>query len=741
MLPKLKQWFSALAGKSATPGASAWLRGQDMTGPQERLAEPFRKSAWVRSAIKHISGPISSVPVEFFAPGGSVMRRGRRRAGGSEEVQLPAMQQWLRSPMKGYSLPDFVDLTVTWLKLAGEFFWVVPPQGSGFYAENKTWQVIMVRPDRMRHVVDNGVLMGWEYTDGAGKRYALLPEEVIHRKNANPYDEWRGLGDYEAAALATEADYLAGRFAKNLMANNGDTGPYVVVKSGVVSPEQREQMYADLRSKRAAQLRGEFKPVVLGGDISVEDPQIRSVDPAYLQGRIENRHEVYAAFGVPPSLADVKAAYSIGSASDQFQLIFNTCIPVGNKICSAVDQVAERMTGQLVESALCWEEHPTMQEVRKERLASVDALWSKGVPMSVIDEYLNLGLPDYEGKETPYLPFSVAPVGGGLSEDLTQNPELAENPVEDPEDVVAQAIRGLRRKTGGALGKHTVCGCSIDERDLQVTGRDAKDVAQWKSLVSKRLPVIKAFRTKLDKLLMDARRQVLSKLETKSPSGASRTCQVTTRAVAADFLFNLTDFKAQFRALMRGASLDAVTKAGNQFYQEIGRDDPWKAPSADTINFISGRENKLAGVPDEIFEGVKAAIQEQIEKGGTMDEIAAAVKAEFNKVSDRRCRTIAQTETGAAYGFARQKSMESAGIQWKRWLVSGNKNVRAAHQMMNGAVVGIDESFMVINPDTGESDYVKGPGDPDGAPWNVINCHCVAVAEANAPDNQAEPAE
>lgn len=655
--------------------------------------------------MKMIAGPIAAVELEMYG----VAQRGERSA--EEAMKLPAMEEFLREPMKGFGLEELIEGTVGWRKMTGEAFWVLPDSANGFYAPGVAFHVVLARPDRMRHVVTNGVLEGWEFTDGAGRRHALLPEQVIHSKMWNPYDDFRGLGDYEAAHLAAEGDWLGAKFARNVMANNGDTGPYIVAKNGIPSGEQREQILMDLRAKRAAQARGDFRPVFMTGDITVEDPQIKSVDAAYIAGRVENRHEIAVALGVPPSLFDIKAAYSIGSASDNFQLVTNTCMPEGKRFCRMIDVLALRMTGERVESELCWDEHPVMQEVRRERMANVDGLWSKGVPMAVIDEYLGLGLPDYAGKDVAYLPFSVSPVGEAVMPITSQ--DLAE-----PDAVVQDALRALRTGGGTQGTAACVCGCSLDGADLDVRGRDPKEVAQWKEIVSARLPIIKAYRTRIDQALMKARRDVLSKIEAKRGM----------KAAAADFMFSLADFGAELTASMRSVSIEAVKAAGNQVFKEVGKDDPWSMPSADTMHFLKQRENKLSGVPNDIWNQVSDAITAQIDGGGTMDEIARDVKAVFNKISDGRARTIAQTETAAAYGFGRQKGLEDAGIKWKRWLTSGNSNVRSAHRMINGAIVAVDGTFMVIDPKTGDVDHVTGPGDPNGAAWNVINCHCVAVA-------------
>jgi uncharacterized protein with gpF-like domain len=68
--------------------------------------------------------------------------------------------------------------------------------------------------------------------------------------------------------------------------------------------------------------------------------------------------------------------------------------------------------------------------------------------------------------------------------------------------------------------------------------------------------------------------------------------------------------------------------------------------------------------------------------------------------------------------------MQDAGISKKQWLTSGNPNVREAHEEANGQVVGADESFEV------GGEQLRFPGDPDGSPENIINCHCVAIPVA-----------
>ena len=734
-----------------------WTHGLDVEAAQGCLVEPYKRSAWVQGAIKKISGPVASVAVDFYsaesgysgigqvpAGGRSQGKRyltGRGRMGncGGCEVKLPVLEQFLRSPMRRMGWSDIVEATIGWRKMAGESFWILPDSVLLPFPEAKAGvQVVLARPDRMRHVVDGGEIAGWVFTDKAGRSWNLLPEQVIQLARWNPYDEFRGLSEFEACRMAAESDWMAGRFAKNLMGNNGDTGPYIVAKAGVPSDEQRQQILADLRGKRAAQQRGDFRPVFLTGDISVEDPQVRSVDAAFIAGRIENRHEIAAALGVPPSMFDVKAAYSIGSASDFYQLILNTCVPEGDKICDGLVELARRLTGIEVEAFLDWDEHPVFQEVRKERLSSVDTLWTKGVPLGVVDEYLGLGLPDFPGKDVGYLPFGVAPVDGGQvpAVDPAVDPALGE-PADPGEEMpvggdvcptptgpgagTAVMMEALRARV--AAVEDGCCGWDVE--DCVVRGRDPKEIAQWKDLMAKRRGTVRLYEGKLGKVAMAARAETLRRLELHGP--VLLALNGVKRAAGADFVFDLVKFRSGLLTAMRGAAESALQTAGEHLYGEIGRDEAWRMPAPRALEFFKSRENKLANVADGIHEDVMGTLDEGLRDGDTMAQLAGRVRAQFNEFTSGRALTIARTETGAAFGVARDQAMRDAGIPFKRWLTSGNSKVRLAHKQMNGAIVPAGEKFVVADPKGGEVDEVDHPGDPDGLPWNVINCACVCV--------------
>jgi hypothetical protein len=427
---------------------------------------------------------------------------------------------------------------------------------------------------------------------------------------------------------------------------------------------------------------------------------------------LTKRHEIFVAFGVPPSLADVKQSYSMGKDSDYRSLIVNTCLPVGNKLARIVTRLSRQLTAQPVTAYLDFDEHPVMQEVRRERITAARQLWDMGTPLKIASEYLDMALPRVAGDDIGYLTFGVVPVGTPAPADDATFDEGGEG------DAVQAMLRALRTRrqsgaaTGCSHGAPSPCGCDLSDATLKAAN------PQWTKKMLARRATMKQFESRFGRVLAEARKETLSKLEAVQRS--------VTRAAAADFIFDLAKFTESFFAGMRSVSTQAVQDAGSAVWQELGKDDPWQVAPQSVRDFTGRRQNKLKDVPQDVWEQIRDAVQQGFDNGDSTDKIAAAIRAEFNGIDKERAKTIAITETAAAYGFGEHESQQDAGITKRRWLTSGLPNVRQTHLAADGQVRGIDEPFNVGGA------QLMYPGDENGPPEEVINCHCVAVAIAGA---------
>jgi phage portal protein BeeE/uncharacterized protein YoaH (UPF0181 family) len=671
-----------------------FITNLDSSGGQVRMTSAYNQSPWVRRAIKKVASPISAVPLKFYA--------------GDQEHADPALAAFWERPVSGMTRQEFVLAAVGWLKLRGEVFLVLDDSYLVPFPEaRRAWApIVMPRPQDMAEVVERGRLVGWRYQT-TERSVVLLPEQVVQVRDWNPDNALRGSADAGPANLAAEAEYLAGTYVRNLMSNQGDQGSYIIAKNGLPDDAQRAQVIAQLREKRNAQQRGEFRPLFLAGDFDIQDPKLVLPEASFVQLRTQNRFEIFLALGVPPSMADKMESYSVGSASDWYLLITETCIPAAAQIAAAIARVAKAQTGLELTAEFDWDEHPVLQSVRRERLDAADKLWAKGMPMQEINDYLDLGISEYDGWDVGYLPFSVAPVGTEQPEpEPARNPAFSEPPPGAPEEPVQEMLRALQLRSADPHAR-----------------RPARELALWRTHMASRRDAIRRFEQKFRRVLMAARAETLANLEAAARKSA--TPAPDKRAAAALLTFNLSKFAQALWVQMRGAHEAALQSAGDQLYQEVGLDDPWKMPDARALEFMRNRENRMKDVAENTWETVKERISSGMESGDSIAQIADSVRSTFNDMSSTRARAVAMTETAAAYGTARQEAMVEAGIESKEWLTSGNDNVRPAHQLANHQVVPVNEPFIV------DGEQLQHPGDPAGSPGNVINCHCVSIPTTN----------
>lgn len=732
-------------------------------GTGDNVTEPMRESTWVMRAIKLISGPISSVPLRFES--------------GDTPIEDAALDEYWSRPCASMDLSDVCEAFVGWMKLKGEFFVVVDESWDVPFPEARlSWPPIAIaRPDRMREVVSGNKIIGWQFTDANGGTHPLLPEKVFHTKFWNPYSEYRGLPEYDAARIAVETDWKNQKFALALAGANGDTGPIISAKGAGLNAEQIRQVTAQLLAKRRATQRGEFVPAFLNGEVTIDNASIRAPDATFQMQRIADREQIFVAFGVPPSMTTQQASFSIGSASDRWRLVEGSCMPMGSKLSGLISRIVSRMLKKPVVAYFDWDEYSTVQQVRNERITAATSLWDRGMPWDRVSEYLSLGLPEFEGSDVGRVSFGLQPVGEDYSPET--DPNLAE-PVDDEDaptpaplvaaddgaDVLGEAKSAIRMR--GAAGfiapaapadlpqdepedeadlvdVDDCCSCAEGE-PAQPAGLTASQRAmetraneQWKRHTVGRRMVIKNFRSKFSKVMFAARNEMLSNLRKSGYEPApteSKALQTRALVLSTNVVFNLSAFTKKLIAAFSPVQRQGLDEAGKQVYEELAKKDAWKTPMPEAVAYVAERENKMKNISEEVFDQVRGEIDAGIKGGDTFDELAKRISSVSNQINLNRGRLVAQTETSVVFGVGRQKAMIEAGVQWKRWLSSRNSVVRPTHQQAQIdylTPIPINEPFIV------GGFALMHPGDPTGPAKEVCNCHCVQIAVAD-PNEEGE---
>ena len=195
--------------------------------------------------------------------------------------------------------------------------------------------------------------------------------------------------------------------------------------------------------------------------------------------------------------------------------------------------------------------------------------------------------------------------------------------------------------------------------------------------------------------------------------------------VGIDLIFDLATWAEGLLATVRSELAQTLQTAGEQAMHEFRFDDPFSMPDPRVLEFLDARENQLSETADSIHRTIMDELKAGVEAGESRAKLSRRITSEFDNFSESRADTIASTETGIAYGTARQDAMQQAGVGFKRWLTSHLPTVRAAHEMAENDArnqrVPIDQPFI------SGGEELMFPGDPSGSPENIINCHCVAL--------------
>jgi HK97 family phage portal protein len=388
--PKFTNWFGSNAKKRSAVTTTEWLRGSDLDAPQTKFVLPYAQSAWVYVAVSVLAETVAHIPFRFS--------RGRPK--GEEIVESGPLVELFRQPAGGISRTLFWQTLVSWEALRGEFFLVpldetgrVMRAGRGVLPK----QLMTLNPDHMQHIVRGNALVGWrcvapEGTSQMGAQL-LLPEEVIHSRSFNPYLYWRGLSPLSVAMLAAESDHSAAQFMKALMQNNGDAG-LIVTTNEVVTPDQRDQLLAEIRQRKRSHGIAD-QPLLLNGKFTVQKPLISSADMQFLDNRRMNREEIGAIYKVPESMmgfGDEKSGLSAGTAMQQDRLNFieNTITGLCRRLESALEPIIRNFDPEL-HGWFDIESLPIMQTARRDRLVSAEKAFAMGVPFNEINELFGLG--------------------------------------------------------------------------------------------------------------------------------------------------------------------------------------------------------------------------------------------------------------------------------------------------------------------------------------------------------------
>lgn len=292
----VRDWFRRRTPAAEEHGLSqvipVWNAGRPLgpTGNYSTLVdEGYRRNAVVFACIREIATSVAEPTLECVQ--------------GDDDELLDARHplcHLLSHPNLDNDQSELLEILLTHYGVAGECFVYKNRNPAGVVVE-----LCPLRPDRMSHIADTtGRVVAWEYSVDGTHKERIDAADVIHMRQYDPGDDFRGLSPIDVAARMGDLDNNAGDYMRSLFENGGIPGTVLKCKGRVPDAERRraQQNFRD----QFGGPRGWNALAVLDEDVDIErlglDPNSLNLEPVF--GVTESR--ICAAFQVPPILIGVK---------------------------------------------------------------------------------------------------------------------------------------------------------------------------------------------------------------------------------------------------------------------------------------------------------------------------------------------------------------------------------------------------------------------------------------------------
>ncbi len=341
------------------------------------VKEGYKKNSWVYRAVRLIAVAGSSVPWVVSKD--------------EEFYYEHPISMLLKKPNPSISRQTLFELVISWLQLSGNAY-IIPVTTRG-----KTSELWPCSPDRLRPIPAKGNdewLKG--YASGSGSAVAYEPEEVIHFLFPDPSSPIIGIGPLQAASKAVDTDNEQQDWNKTIMQNKGVLEGVFSFKREFKRLEDLEDVTNRLNEKFSG--KGGKRIGAVGSEATYTRIASTPAEIDYVNGRKFNREEIFTIFGVPLMLAGVmdRATYNNYTASE---LIFwmNTVVPLLDDLKDTLNFWFEGELNEGEQITYDISNVPAVRKARAEQVNSAKTLHEMGVPVSVINKMMKLGIPEYDG--------------------------------------------------------------------------------------------------------------------------------------------------------------------------------------------------------------------------------------------------------------------------------------------------------------------------------------------------------
>ena len=294
------------------------------------------------------------------------------------------------TPDHPQTFKDFLQAWIGFYSLNGEgFIHKVQSFGQKAGTLNLPAELHVLNPQYMKEDVDKATdkLIGWNY-----KQEYFTKEEIIHTKNFNPYNKWRGLSPLKP--ITDEIQIEQASLIFNLSFFKNDASPGMILSTEKTLTEEQRKRIKEFFEKRHQGSRNAFLPAILESGLKAEKLQSTHKDMEFVEQQNMMFGKILGIWRVPEGMFNNVASLNYSTFMGQMRVFWiYTLIPYLNKFSDMMNLHIIQPYNQNLNFDFDLMNVPAFQEELYTKKDMIETLWKIGMTNNEINDRLELGFP------------------------------------------------------------------------------------------------------------------------------------------------------------------------------------------------------------------------------------------------------------------------------------------------------------------------------------------------------------
>jgi len=391
-----------------------WKKGMDINFLQTggNVTSPMAQSYVVNRCINLIADTAPKAPLFFYR-------------GMDKLVPNESIVRLFRKPGADTSYYELISKTTMFYALYGEAFWYINESMGQATGVSKTpAEIIVIDPRAMKEVVDQNTrtLKGWMFNNTV----ALSLDEVIHFKNNNPYNPFRGLSPLDSVKFEINSDYKAAQFQERFFEAGAVPGFVLTTDKEDNTPEKELKKYSALWDANHKGVSKSHKTAILRGGMKFDVVGLSQKEMAFIESRVMTRDIILETFGVPKAVFGATENVNRATAEVQERNFWELTIqPFLLRLEAKINTDLIWEIDQTVTAKFDFTKIPVLQNLYKEEVESVWKLAQIGYSRNELNERFDLGFPvDEDNGDDKYVMMNLINIDDDVRFDSSEMKSL-----------------------------------------------------------------------------------------------------------------------------------------------------------------------------------------------------------------------------------------------------------------------------------------------------------------------------